>query len=106
MTGIAGDCARATSGHAAPPRSAINSRRFMLIPQPLEGILSIQFGELEEAQYVGFGSLADICSCTSHVRFAPNSSALGQKSTSDEHSIARQNHFDFGELARLRIDLD
>ena len=38
ITGIAGCCARAASGHvaAAPPRSAMNSRRFMSAPKAQE----------------------------------------------------------------------
>ena len=85
---------------------------------------------------VRFGSKADICSATAHVRFTPNSdresdfprkamsalppiadmcSALadvrfGPKAdigpTSDEHSNARQDNPDLGELARLCNDLD
>ena len=79
---------------------------------------------------VRFGSKADMCNATGHVRFTPNSdhesrhaamvmSALHPKadmcsapynvrygpiadigSTSDEHSDARQNNSDLGELAR------
>jgi len=80
--------------------------------------------------YVRFGSKADVCVAKPHVRFIPNSdrksrhvpmvmSALPPKadvcganrhvcfgpiadigSTSDEHSDARQNNSDLGELAR------
>src|ERR1019366_2008399 len=41
MTGIAGRCALAASGHAtaAPPSRVMNSRRFMLFPRLRKGIL-------------------------------------------------------------------
>jgi len=85
---------------------------------------------------VRFGSKADMCVAKPHVRFTPNSdrksghpqnamSALPPKadmcgaqahvgfgpiadigSTSDEHSDARQNNSDLGELARLGLNLD
>jgi hypothetical protein len=46
---------------------------------------------------------ADIGSAQVHVRFVPKAD-IG--STSDEHSDARQNNPDLGELARLGLDLD
>ena len=85
---------------------------------------------------VRFGSKADMCSALGHVRFTPNSdresghrqtvmSALSPKADMcgaqahvcfgpiadigpalDEHSDAWQDKSDFGELARLCIDLD
>ena len=85
---------------------------------------------------VRFGSKADVCVAKPHVRFTPDSdrkSGLPQKamsasppkadacaatsdvgfgpiadigSTSDEHSDARQNNSDLGELARLGLNLD
>jgi hypothetical protein len=71
---------------------------------------------------VRFGSLADISRRDRHVRFTPESRHVrcNQKCLlwansghpkrflriSDEHSSAGQNNPDFGELARLRIDLD
>ena len=84
-----------------------------------------------ELAHVRFGSKADICAAKDHVRFTPNSdresghqqtvmSALPPKAdmcgavadvcfgpkadigpTSDEHSDARQDNPDLGELARL-----
>jgi hypothetical protein len=48
-------------------------------------------------------SKADMCSATRDVRFVPIAD-IG--STSDEHSDARQNNPDLGELARLGLDLD
>ena len=46
---------------------------------------------------------ADMCGATRDVRFGPKAD-IGL--TSDECSDARQDNPDFGELARLRIDLD
>jgi hypothetical protein len=50
---------------------------------------------------------ADICSAPPDVCFVPEAD-IGPESSliSDEHGRARQNYPDFGELARLRIDLD
>jgi DNA-binding NarL/FixJ family response regulator len=47
MTGIAGCCARAASGHAAaaPPRAAMNSRRLTDSPQSQPGLAEFE-GEL------------------------------------------------------------
>src|SRR5262249_22439519 len=72
----------------------------------------------ETGPYVRFGSKADIRSAPAHVRFTPKSGLCSAQAhvcfgpiadiglTSDEYSDARQDHPDFGELARLRIDLD
>ena len=50
---------------------------------------------------------ADMCGAAKDVRFTPNSDRKsGHRATSDEHSSARQNNPDFGELAWLRMDLD
>jgi len=46
---------------------------------------------------------ADMCGATRDVRFGPKAD-IGL--TSDEHSNARQDNPDLGELARLCIDLD
>jgi hypothetical protein len=46
---------------------------------------------------------ADMCGALVHVRFGPKAD-IGL--TSDEYSDARQDNRDFGELARLRVDLD
>ena len=46
---------------------------------------------------------ADMCGAAGDVRFGPIAD-IG--STSDEHSDAWQDHHDFGELARLGVDLD
>ena len=53
--------------------------------------------------YVGFGSKADMCSAQAHVRFVPKAD-IGP--ALDGHSDARQDGPDFGELPRLRIDLN
>jgi hypothetical protein len=47
--------------------------------------------------------IADMCSALAHVCFGPIAD-IGP--TSDECSNARQDNPDFGELARLSIDLD
>ena len=47
--------------------------------------------------------IADMCSALADVRFGPKAD-IGL--TSDEHSNARQDNPDLGELARLCIDLD
>jgi hypothetical protein len=63
-----------------------------------------------------------MCSAQAHVRFTPESghqmrhsgmSALDQKAdigtitgSGKQRSHARQNHPDFGELARFRVDVD
>jgi hypothetical protein len=47
--------------------------------------------------------IADMCGATAHVGFGPIAD-IG--STSDEHSDARQNNSDLGELARLGLNLD
>jgi hypothetical protein len=46
---------------------------------------------------------ADMCGANRHVCFRPKAN-IGL--TSDEHSDARQDNADFGELARLGIHLD
>ena len=46
---------------------------------------------------------ADMCSALGHVCFGPKAD-IGP--ISDERNRSRQNHPDFGELARLRIDFD
>jgi hypothetical protein len=46
---------------------------------------------------------ADMCSAPYNVRYGPIAD-IG--STSDEHSDARQNNSDLGELARLGLNLD
>jgi hypothetical protein len=46
---------------------------------------------------------ADMCGAKADVRYGPKAD-IGL--TSDECSDARQDNPDFGELARLRIDLD
>jgi hypothetical protein len=46
---------------------------------------------------------ADMCGATAHVPLRPIAD-IGP--TSDEHSSARQDNSDLGELARLRIDFD
>ena len=43
---------------------------------------------------------ADMCGATRHVRFGPIADI---EPTSDEHSNARQDNRDLGELARLHI---
>ena len=70
---------------------------------------------------VRFGSKADICSAKGHVRFTPESGHVQRTSHvcfvpiadigrlrafRQQRGYARQNNPDFGELARLRIDLD
>jgi hypothetical protein len=69
---------RDANGHvAALPTSAINSRRLITDPLLRTGIgpaqTNIAEGVVCEAANVRFGSEADICAATSHVRFTPNS---------------------------------
>ena len=79
-----------------------------------------------DASYVRFGSKADMCAAKRHVSFTPNSdidcvfphvrfgpiadtqdcNEAPPFRNSNEHSSAGQYNADFGELARLRINLD
>jgi len=52
---------------------------------------------------VRFGSKADICAAKSDVRYGPKADI---RPTSDEHSNARQDDPNLGELARLCINLN
>ena len=47
---------------------------------------------------------ADMCGALAHVRFVPIADIWPAQDWSRNNSRARQNHPDFGELARLRID--
>src|SRR5262245_19186322 len=50
---------------------------------------------------------ADMCSALPHVRFGPIADIQSASYRfSDEHGSAGQNYPDFGELARLSVDLD
>jgi hypothetical protein len=70
-------CARAANGHvaAALPTILMKSRRLIASPEAQDRIVTVCTGILEGARSadVRFGSLADICSASTHVRFTPES---------------------------------
>ena len=64
------------------------------------GIVKVQTSFVKESDTMSaLPAKADMCSALSHVRFGPIPD-IGP--TSDEHSDARQDNPDLGELARLR----
>src|SRR5262249_59186246 len=120
MTGFVGCCAVAASGKAAaePAIILMNSRRliavpassgassYLLRPANRKGAMSAlgqkQTGALQKSMSA-LPQKADMSSAQAHVCFRPIADIAP---TSDEHSDARQNNADFGELARARIHLD
>jgi hypothetical protein len=68
-----GCCARAKSGQAAadPATTLMNSRRLIASPRE-EGIVAVHTRLGKGPLDVRFGSKADICGATRHVRFTPN----------------------------------
>src|SRR5262249_36803262 len=56
ITGIAGCCARAPSGHAAaPPMSVMNARRFIRLPTSRVGWVSLASGCDQRPEFFGEG---------------------------------------------------
>ena len=51
-------------------------------------------------------SIADMCGATRHVRFVPIADIGRAQNYLRSNSRTRQNNPDFGELPRLRIDLN
>src|SRR5215471_7981306 len=72
-----GPCAHAVHGNAmhAPPSNPMNSRRFITAPKAHTASYRLKLAYWKAARLadVRFGSKADICVATSHVRFTPNS---------------------------------
>src|SRR5262245_48516122 len=68
-------CERASSGQitAAALNNVMNSRRLIADPRGQQGIVAAQTCTGKDPAHARFGSKADICVATSHVRFTPNS---------------------------------
>jgi len=66
-------CARAVVAHSPPAKNPRNSRRLIAPPRTRQSIVSVQTRLVKRRRDVRYGSGADICAATSHVRFTPES---------------------------------